>query len=157
MKTFPFYRLPRGTVFRFIKTGDILAKVWDEHVLVCDPCKTFEDDFGKIEKVVPDDMFAPCAIVNLRKSFYKQQLDPTPSPQRKTKKRRGRGTKGGDMSGRGTLENIYTLHGEKFSREDLTEDDCQGIVLELVKLRMKNREATPIGEVVKLVDGWGKG
>lgn len=71
MKTIPFWRVERGEVFRFVETGDILAKVGRTRVLVCDPCFVNEDERGKIVSLVKKDLEAPCAVLNLRKGFYK--------------------------------------------------------------------------------------
>ena len=71
MLTKAFRFVERGDVFRFIETGCILAKVGERRVLVCDPCEELEDERGKIVSLVDGDMDCKCAIINLKKRFYK--------------------------------------------------------------------------------------
>ena len=71
MKGKPFNSLENGDVFRFVPTGEIMAKVSRTKVLVIEPKECFEEQRGKIVKLVGDDLISDCLVLDLTKGFYK--------------------------------------------------------------------------------------
>ena len=67
----PFFELEPGDVFKFVPTGEIMAKVGRNKVLLLSPNDQHEDEKGKIVKLVKLDVIEDCLLVDINKGFYK--------------------------------------------------------------------------------------
>lgn len=67
----PFFELEAGDVFKFIPTGEIMAKVGRNKVLLLSPNDQHEDEKGKIVKLVKLDVIEDCLLIDINKGFYK--------------------------------------------------------------------------------------
>lgn len=72
MKKIPFYRLPNGKVFVFLKTREIMAKVSPTTVLVLRPDSQHFDERGKIVPLIEKDQLGLCAPIDIGKYRYEQ-------------------------------------------------------------------------------------
>lgn len=67
----PVWKTKNGDVFKFIPTGDILARVTRTKFLVVEPSENFIDEKGKMTTLTALDLIEDALIVDLKKGFYK--------------------------------------------------------------------------------------